>query len=258
MVDPTSGLTEIWIGELARGTLSRLTRSLNDSYAPVWSPDSNRIAFNNRDTGTEDLYIQAASGTRPKEKVLEALTVDAKLFDWSRDGRYLLFEGDPREGAVRTQIWIHDLEAGKARALIADDYNAWAPTLSPDQRWLAYASDESGRIEVYVRSFPDLERKLKVSTSGGAAPHWKSDGRELVFDGEPGGERTVWVVSITPSAAGLAIGEPTRLFALTTDQLDVAPAPDHARFMVVVQPAELNEPPLRMIQGWRGGTPSRP
>ncbi len=252
MMEDPSGITEIWVGELARGTLSRLTRSLNDSFAPVWSPGSDRIAFNNRDMGTEDLYIQAASGTRPKEKVLEASAVDAVLFDWSHDGRYLLFEGAPRKGTVRTQIWIHDLQAGEAHALIQDDYSAGAPALTPDGRWLAYASDESGRFEIYLRSFPDLERKFRVSTAGGAAPHWKSDGREIVFDGEPGGERAVWAASIAPSAAGLAIGEPTRLFAITADQLEIAPSPDHARFLVVVQPAELNEPPLRMIQGWLG------
>jgi Tol biopolymer transport system component len=255
MTSPT-GLSEIWIGELDRGTISPLARGLNDSFSPVWSPDSSRVAFDNRDTGTEDLYIQIASGTRPKEKVLEAKTVDASLKDWSRDGRYLLFEGRPREGAVRSQVWVHDLQARSARALIADDYNAGNPSLSPDGRWLAYDSDESGRVEVYVRSFPDLERKLRVSTSGGRSPHWKSDGREIVFDGEPGGERTVWAASMSPSAGGMAIGEPVRLFALTADQLEVAPSPDHSRFLAVVQATELNEPPLRLIQGWRrGNTP---
>jgi Tol biopolymer transport system component len=142
MTSPT-GLSEIWIGELDRGTISPLARGLNDSFSPVWSPDSSRVAFDNRDTGTEDLYIQIASGTRPKEKVLEAKTVDASLKDWSRDGRYLLFEGRPREGAVRSQVWVHDLQARSARALIADDYNAGNPSLSPDGRWLAYDSGES-------------------------------------------------------------------------------------------------------------------
>jgi serine/threonine protein kinase/Tol biopolymer transport system component len=256
-LDGPSGLSEIWVGELERGTISPLTRSLNDSFAPVWSPDGDRIAFDNRDTGTEDLYIQAASGTRPKEKVLEVRTVDADLRDWTRDGRYLLFEGRPREGAVRSQIWMNDLQAGSARALIQEDYNVENPALSPDGRWLAYDSDESGRFEVYVRSFPDLERKLRVSTAGGRSPHWKSDGRELVFDGEPGGERVVWAASMAPSPGGVAIGEPVRLFALTADQLEVAPSPDHSRFLAVIQAAELNEPPLRMIQGWHSAPATR-
>lgn len=184
--------------------------------------------------------------------------MDASLGDWSRDGRYLLFDARPREGPVRSQIWLHDLQAGSSRALLHDDYNVGGPALSPDGRWLAYHSDESDRVEVYVRSFPDLERKWRLSTSGGYGPNWSSDGRELVYYGGPGDERAVWAASIVPSPAGLAIGEPVRLFALTADQLEVTQSPDHKRFLAVVQPAALNEPPLRMIQGWRGGKARSP
>jgi Tol biopolymer transport system component len=246
-MDDANGLTEISVGDLRRGTLTRVTRSQNDSYSPVWSPDGTRIAFNNRDSGTEDLYVISAEGTRPKERLWAAEEVDANLYDWSADGRYLLFMGRPRQGVVRSQIWIYDERERKARAWIAEDYNVGLPMLSPDGRWLAYTSDESGRFEVYLRSFPDLERKMQVSTQGGGAPHWRNDGRELLFFGGPEGSLGTWSVPLAPSPTGLSIGEPVLLFPATAEISAIDAAPDHSRFLAVVQPGALEEPPFHLI-----------
>jgi Tol biopolymer transport system component len=250
-MDDANGLTELSVGELGRGTLTRLTRSQNDSFAPVWSPDGTRIAFNNRDSGADDLYVISAAGTRPKELLWVAEDVDTDLYDWSADGRYLLFMGRPRQGVVRSQIWVYDERERKARAWIAEDYNVGLPVLSPDGRWLAYVSDESGRLEVYLRSFPDLERKIQVSTQGGGPPHWRRDGGELLFFGGPQERRGTWSVSIAPSAAGLSVGDPVLLFAATAEVSAIDAAPDHSRFLAVVQPGALEEPPFHLIQGWR-------
>ena len=252
-LDDPNGLGEVWLGDLERSTLSRFTRNKNDSYAPVWSPDGQRLAFNNRDTGTEDLYVQLASGTRPKERVWEARTVDCDLSDWSSDGRSVLFTGVPRQGADQAQVWLCDMQTGAAHVLLQDEFDMSRPKLSPDGRWLAYVSNESGREEVYVRSFPDLEHKWRVSVSGGDLPHWRADGRELVFLGGANTERSLWAAAIAVTPAGLAVGEPARLFTLASDQLEVAPSADHARFLTVVQPGAQREPPLRLVLGWRPG-----
>ena len=250
MTDET-GLGHLWISDLARRTVSRLTRDANDSYAQVWSPDGQRLAFCNRDTGTEDLYVQLASGTRPKERIWSARVVDTELTDWSADGRWLFFDGVPRAGSPRSQLWVLDSRADTAGVLLAGDYDQGGARLSPDGRWLAYSSNESGRVEVYARSYPDLERKWQVSTAGGFKPHWRRDGRELVFWNPPGGERVVLSVSVVPSAAGLAIGEPRRLFVVPSDVIDLSPASDHSRFLALVQPDAAVERAMRAVLGWK-------
>jgi Tol biopolymer transport system component len=246
-------MTEVCVGDLERNTLSRLTRSQNDSYAPIWSPDGERVAFNNRDSGTEDIYVQVESGTRPKEKLWDARSVDATLADWSRDGRFLLFDGVPRPGGPHREIWLYDMDTRTAESLLRDDFDMLTPCLSPDGHLLAYVSDESGRNEIYLRSFPDLDRKWQVSTSGGRLPHWRSDGSELLFIAGAEGDLAFCVVSIASAQATLGIGVPTRLFAIAPDHLEIVPTAEHSRFLAVVQPAAPREPLLRVVLGWRAG-----
>jgi Tol biopolymer transport system component/tRNA A-37 threonylcarbamoyl transferase component Bud32 len=251
MGDP-SGMSQLWTVDLARGTVSRLTRDQNDSYAPAWSPDGRHIAFGNRDTGTEDLYTQLAAGTRPKERVVSAREVDTDNVEWSADGRLLFFTGRPRAGRSDSQVWVADLQAGSARALLTGEFNQSSPRLSPDGRWLAYVSDESGRAEVFVRSFPDLDRKWQVSTGGGLRPHWRDDNRELVFANDDGGEISFWAVAVTPAGMDLKLGDPARMFTLPPDVIDLSPAADHRRFLALVQPNSPEEPALHLILGWNG------
>jgi Tol biopolymer transport system component/tRNA A-37 threonylcarbamoyl transferase component Bud32 len=251
MGDP-SGMSQLWTVDLARGTVSRLTRDQNDSYAPAWSPDGRRIAFGNRDTGTEDLYTQLAAGTRPKERVVAAREVDTDNVEWSADGRFLFFTGRPRAGRSDSQIWVADLQTGSARALLTGEFNQSSPRLSPDGRWLAYVSDESGRAEVFVRSYPDLDRKWQVSTGGGSRPHWRDDNRELVFANDGGGELSLWAVAVTPAGMDLKLGDPARMFTLPPDVIDLSPASDHRRFLALVQPNSPAEPALHLVLHWNG------
>jgi Tol biopolymer transport system component len=248
-----NGLSQIWTAALARRTVSRLTRDQNDSYAPAWSPDGLRVAYSNRDTGNEDLYIQLAAGTRPKELVVAAREVDTADVDWSADGRYLLFTGVPRSGKPHEQVWVADLQAGSASAVLDGEFDQGDPCLSPDGRWLAYVSNESGRDEVFVRSFPDLERRWQVSTAGGTLPHWRRDAREIVFTTDTGGERALWSVSLAPKGPDLELGEPERRFQWPSDVIDVSPSADHQRFLALVQPNAAAEPAMHLVLNWQPG-----
>jgi Tol biopolymer transport system component len=250
MTDAT-GMSEIWTADLTRKTVSRLSRDENDSFSPVWSPDGARIAFNNLDTGTEDVYVQLASGTRPKERIWRAGEADASLSGWSSDGRHLFFTGNPRTGSRRAQVWAVELANDSAHVVLAGDYDQSDAVLSPDGRWLAYTSNESGQPEVFVRSYPDLERKWQASITGGVTPHWRRDGRELVFSSGPGADRATWAVSIATTGAGLIFGQPQRLFRLPADVVDLSPAPDHTKFLALIQPAASVEPAMRLVLGWR-------
>jgi len=248
-----AGMTQIWTVSLERGTVSRLTRDQNDSYSPAWSPDSRRIAFSNRDAGTDDLYLQLAAGTRPKERVVSAREVDTSDVSWSADGRLLFFTGRPRVGRPDGQIWVADLQAGSERALLTGEFNQTYPRLSPDGRWLAYVSNESGRAEVFVRSFPDLERKWQISTAGGLRPHWRDDSRELVFASNNGNDYSLWAVAVTPAGADLNLGVPVLLFSLPSDVISFSPEADHKRFLALIQPNAAAEPAMHLILDWNGG-----
>jgi Tol biopolymer transport system component len=251
VVSDATGMSQIWTADLTRRTVSRLTRDENDSYSPMWSPDGSRIVFSNSDTGTGDLYSQLAAGTRPKELLWTARPVDTELTDWSADGRWLIFDGTPRRGAPNTQVWAYDTARDSAVALLAAEFSQSQACLSKDGRWLAYISNESGRDEVYVRSFPDLERKWQASTAGGSNPHWRRDGRELVFGAPAGGELALMAVELAPSGSGLSFGEPRRLLTLPADVLGLSPAADHSRFLVLYQPAATSLPVMRVMLGWK-------
>jgi hypothetical protein len=164
----------------------------------------------------------------------------------------LFFTGLPRAGTPNQQVWMLDTTVDSARVLLEGAFNQFGARLSPDGRWLAYVSDESGRNEVFVRSFPDLERKWQVSIEGGASPHWRKDGRELVFVSQIGTDRWMSSASIAATAAGVSIGEPQRLFRVPSDVVGISCSADHARFLALVQPAAAVEPPLRMVIGWNG------
>ena len=122
-----------------------------------------------------------------------------------------------------------------------------SPTLSPDGRFLAYVSDEAGNPEIYVRPFPALDGKWKISQGGALAPHWRADGRELLFLGLA--DRAVHSVDVDGSGADLVVGVPHVLFAPRTPFLAFAPASDHQRFLAAVFPGDVRAEPIRVILG---------
>ena len=167
--------SDVWIWSLTRDTLTRLTFGSTGS-GPVWSPDSARIAFLHQDG---NIFWQAADGSG----VPEPLTRDGerRIFPraFSPDGTQILGS----ESAAPRDIYLLDVPAGReAQRLIGTTFEENNPELSPDGRWLAYQSNESGRSEIYVRPFPDVDaRRWQISTAGGTRPLWSRDGRELFY-----------------------------------------------------------------------------
>jgi len=126
------------------------------------------------------------------------------------------------------------------------------------KRWLAYSSDESGNPEIFVRPFPTLDRKWKISQGGALQPHWRSDGRELLFVGLA--DRAVAAVDVLPSRDGLEVGIPRGLFAPGSQLLGLAPAADHSRFLAGIIPGDVRTEPIRVLLSGRraAGSGSKP
>ena len=174
--DRRSRQADIWIADAARGTRARLTFGGGDKDFPTWSPHGDRLAFG---SGRSNLHVKAATGVASDEPLLEG-TMDVVPDDWSADGQFLIYEtSDPKNGV---DLWILPLVGDrKPRPLIQTPADEGGAQLSPDGRWLAYASNESGLNEVYVQPFPLSGAKWQISRDGGSEPRWRHDGNELYY-----------------------------------------------------------------------------
>jgi len=200
---------DIWTHDLARDTFSRLTTTPQQELQPLWSADGRWIDYARMgQDGWQTVRAAAAGG-----EVRDTLSTGGNYFwlkpaGWSADGRLLVV--DTRSAATRSDIVVIDRSgAGATRPLVASPFDEHSSALSPDGRWLAYVSDESGRNEVYVRPFPEGEGRWQISRSGGEAPRWRGDGREVVYctDGH------LVAVDVDPSD-GFDASAPRNLFEL--------------------------------------------
>ncbi len=177
--DPRSDRTGIWVRDLSRGVTSRLTFDSGNNGAPTWSPDGTRIAFSSDSRGGFGLYAMNASGTGA---ATELWTCGDRLIpnDWSRDGRFIAVNRDSQK--TSWDIWIYPTD-GKSKPFpfIAGQFVELLPVFSPDGRYVAYMSNETGRFEVYVQQFPGPGGKWQVSADGGTEPHWSADGNTIYF-----------------------------------------------------------------------------
>jgi dipeptidyl aminopeptidase/acylaminoacyl peptidase len=187
---------DIWAVDRTRaGTSTRLTFDSSLDLDPVWSPDGSAIVFTSarRSPSPYSLFRRPANGSAD-ELVLKAESASLVGADWSPDGNFLLYStwGDNRS------LWMLPLQGDRTpRAFLDTQFNESAGVFSPDGRWVAYESDESGRTNVYVRPFPSGSESFQISRDGGRSPRWRGDGRELFFLGPDG----------TMMAAGMAASE---------------------------------------------------
>jgi serine/threonine-protein kinase len=188
-MDILDSTSDIWVYEWARDALTRLTSDPAQDATPVWTPDGQRIVFASAraDKSTLNLYWQRADGTGDAQRLTESKNAQ-RPGSWHPSGKFLAFEENrklmilPMEGD-ETSGW----KPGKPYAFSNSPSNGSEPMFSPDGRWLAYSSNESGRIEVHVRPFPGPGGKWQISTGGGFNPTWSRTKREIFygfFDGQ--------------------------------------------------------------------------
>ncbi len=214
MMELTNDNWDIWVYDLARGVRTRLTFPDGIEGPAVWSPDGSELIFSSDRDGPDDLYRKRADGSGEIERLTDFASA---LFvsDWSADGRYVLVTRsgaeDPDNGwHGGNDIAYLDMQAGDGavQAYLATEFAELEASFSPDGRWVAYQSNESGQTEVYVRPFPPAGGKWQVSDSGGGYARWSADGSELYYRNDQG---IVLVEIATPDDAFLAT-RPRQLF----------------------------------------------
>ncbi len=197
---------DIWLLDLLRGVSTRFTFDTAPDRGAVWSPDGGSIAYASSRTGPWDLYRKASSGAGGDE-LLRRTAEDEFPTDWSPDGRFIVYH--TANAKTGWDLWISPLSGDdKPIAFLRSEFNEVQGAVSPDGRWMAYTSDESGSYEVYVRPFPASGGKWRVSTRGGSDPKWSPDGRELYYISL---DKTLMAVPIS-MGAGFESGVPKALF----------------------------------------------
>jgi len=224
----SQGRSDLWKYEIARDVWTRLT-SQSDAWGAVWSPDGKRIVFSCGREGAMNLCVMPSDGGQPPQPLTHQSEAWLNAGSWSADGRQILVA---EQNQRQLDIGVLDLAGeNRYRRIIATPFREFAPVLSPDGRWLAYGSNETGRNEVYVAAYPDVQHKFLVSKGGGESPLWRRDGRELFYTNE----KKVMAADIAP-APQIAIGRPRRLFSADYVTADVAVTRDGQRFIMIRKP----------------------
>ena len=247
-MDPETGTHDVWLFELSRGTVSRLTFYPGEETTPIWAPDGGQIAFSSNQDGQPNLYLKAASGSQSEEELLPS-DVSKYPTDWSAHGNYLVFaKWDPK---TSWDLWLLPAEGDREPLVyLRSDFDAFQAQFSPDGRWIAYTSNESGEYQVYVQPFPMREEKRQISTSGGAQPQWRRDGTELFYLARDG---TLMAVDVK-SGARFEPGLPKPLFrtqvtGLTNARNHYVSSADGQRFLVNTIIEEGASSPIRVLFG---------
>ncbi|MGB2869187.1 MAG: protein kinase [Bacteroidota bacterium] len=241
----------IWIFDVARGTKSRFTFTASYNQSPTWSPDGNRIMYSSNQDGTYNLYQKPTSGGG-SEEVLFKSTGDKAPYDVSPDGNYLLYAS----GTPKTQgdIWILPLNTKgtdgerKPVPFLQTEFNELGAQFSPDGRWVAYSSNESGQHEVYVKPFRGQGGHWQVSLSGGGFPHWRGDGKEIFYISPDGQMMTAQIVL---SAASVDVSNVHTLFDVSLAQAgDYDVTADGKLFLLNALMESQNQTPLSLLTNW--------
>jgi len=244
VMDRRTGTSDVWVYELERNVPTRLTLGPSEDKDPVWSPDGRHIAFRSDRHGPPNLY-EVDVGPPGGEKPLLQLPGAQRAEDWSSDGRFLAYTESSRKTAE--DIWLLPLEGLRKPVPFAQTgFDEAEPRFSPDGRWIAYTSDESGDTEIYVALRQGSSQRTRVSTGGGHTPRWRRDGRELFY------LTTDDRLMAVPLRLGAMVeaGAPVQLFRFESGVFDYDVSASGGRFIASTPIVATGDSPLRVIVGW--------
>ena len=237
--------TDIWTYDLTRDSSKRLTFDPSIDALPVWNPDGLSLVFgSNRGMGRE-IYMKQVGGTQD-ERVVANDTVNVYPSDWSKDGKYVLYS----RGA---ELWFVALSDSKAREFLKTNAVLKNGQFSPDGKWVAYTSNETGKWEVYVTSFPDAHGKWQISKGGGEQPRWRGDGKEVFYLSS---DYKMMAASVT-TGSNFDAGTPVNLFQATPrppvlvyDFLVYDVSRDGQRFVINTPVKQADLQPMSVLLNW--------
>jgi len=238
---------ELWVYDVPRGVGMRFTTQGSGNREAVWSPDGARLVFNSIRGGRRDLFLKASDGTG-REEPLVVSNVDKYPTSWSADGRSVLYYtlGDAQ---TRTDLWIVAVASDREPVpYLKTPFDETRGQFSPDGHWIAYSSNESGRDEVYLASFPSAGGRRRVSVTGGIFPRWRRDGRELFY---VNADDQLMAVDIRVTAESVEVGLERLLFDLPIASAsggypyDVTA--DGQRFLVNARERPVRSPPTLLV-----------
>ena len=252
-VDRQASNEDLWILDLLRGTESRFTFRPARDDDPVWSPDGSKILFDSNPEGMSNLHQKIASGAGSEELLLKSTSSDYPV-DWSADGRYILFGREDTK--TKTDLWILPLAGdGKPFPYVNTEATEFSGRFSPDARWVVYSSDESGKLEVYVQTFPVTSGKWQVSIGGGGAPIWSKDGKEIFYLAP---DKKLMTVDVKAVGGSLEQGIPKPIFSTDVDQYLLpnryAASKDGKRFLVNNAVESTGAKPIAIVLNWTADT----
>jgi Tol biopolymer transport system component len=246
---------DIWLFDLARAASIRFTfHPTTDGFA-VWSPDSRRITFASTRDGAVNLYQKDVSEAGEEELLLKT-PVNKWPTSWAPDGRWLLYhQGDPQS---RQDLWLLALDRRQPTPWLRTEFDEGFGRFSPDSKWVAYESNESGRYEIHVRPFSPSGAagvsRWVVSTGGGERPSWRGDGKELFYIGP---DRKLMAVEVKSAGGQFEAGLPTALFATRADttfgNVVYAVTSDGQRFLIRTEGEGAISQPTTVVVNWTAG-----
>jgi eukaryotic-like serine/threonine-protein kinase len=249
--DPTGTSTTIWIYDVLRNLRNRFTLVAGVNVSPTWSPDGSQIAFASPRNGNFNVYVKPASGVA-EEKILHPSPDDERPQSWSPDGRFLVIDSRPLSRQGNAEVALLSLAGDhKPSSYLNVPYANYGGRISPDGRWLAYVSTESGRPEIYVTSFPQAKGKWQVSSGGGRTPRWRRDGHELFFCRPDG---VLMAVDVSRGTSSFAFGTTKPISEVHVVQGILEPLydvfPDGQRFIMSAIKRQVTHASLTLITNW--------
>lgn len=248
LANDREGASDIWIVNAVRGLRTRFTFDAADEFVGIWSPDGAHIAFNARRKGRLDLYRKAASGAGGDDLLASDHQVDKTPTSWSTDGRFILYSiASPVTGP---DIWVLPLAGDRKPFPFADTgFDERLGQFSPDGRWVAYASSESGRSEVYVAPFPGPGGEWQISEFGGGLPRWRRDGKELFYHAP---DNKLMVATVAGGADRIDVEAVRPVFEMRVPDGEARSfydvTSDGQRFLMIVPEPTLA--PLTLVSNW--------
>jgi Tol biopolymer transport system component len=244
LLDPTINTRDLWMIDVERGVRTKFTFDRADEVSPIWAPDGTRVAFTSNREGHFDLYQKAASGIGSEVLVL-ADDNEKYPTAWLPNRNAIMFWTFDENG---TRLSLASLEGEEAPETVLDG-SVNQGRLSPDGRWLAYYSGQSGRLEVYVVPYPEASDRWQVSINGGSYPRWTRGGREILFAGP---DNRLMSVAVEPRGNRLSVQTPVPLFDVrpVTPRSFFAPAPEGDRVLVNMQQSDSRSTSITVVQSW--------